>query len=83
LFNQIQYNPLPVEVQVVVLWAGQNGFVDDVPVAKIKDFQHKLTDFMTTRKMELMARIAKEKELKDATVNDLKAAVTEFKQTYK
>jgi F-type H+-transporting ATPase subunit alpha len=83
LFNQIQYNPLPVEVQVVVLWAGQNGFVDDVPVAKIKDFQHKLTDFMTTRKTELMTRIAKEKELKDATVNDLKAAVTEFKQTYK
>ena len=83
LFNQIQYNPLPVEVQVVVLWAGQNGFVDDVPVAKTKDFQHKLTDFMTTRKTELMARIANEKELKDATVNDLKAAVTEFKQTYK
>ena len=83
LFNQIQYNPLPVEVQVVVLWAGQNGFVDDVPVAKIKDFQHKLTDFMTTRKTELMTRIAKEKELKDATVNDLKAAVTEFKQTYR
>ncbi len=82
LFNQIQYNPLPVEVQVVVLWAGQNGFVDDVPVAKIKDFQHKLTDFMTTRKMELMTRIAKDKELKEATVNDLKAAVTEFKQTY-
>ena len=83
LFNQIQYNPLPVEVQVVVLWAGQNGFVDDVPVAKIKDFQHKLTDFMTTRKPELLARIVKEKELKDATVGDLKAAVTEFKQTYK
>jgi F-type H+-transporting ATPase subunit alpha len=83
LFNQIQYNPLPVEVQVVVLWAGQNGFVDDVPVAKTKDFQHKLTDFMTTRKMELMTRIAKDKELKETTVNDLKAAVTEFKQTYK
>jgi F-type H+/Na+-transporting ATPase subunit alpha len=83
LFNQIQYNPLPVEVQVVVLWAGQNGFVDDVPLAKIKDFQHKLTDFMTTRKPELLARIVKEKELKEATANDLKAAVAEFKQTYK
>jgi len=76
LFNQIQYNPLPVEVQVVVLWAGQNGFVDDVPVAKTKDF-------MTTRKAELLARIVKDKELKEATVNDLKAAVTEFKQTYR
>jgi len=57
--------------------------VDDVPVAKIKDFQHKLTDFMTTRKTELMTRIAMEKELNDVTVNDLKAAVAEFKQTYK
>jgi hypothetical protein len=37
---------------------------------------------MTGRKPELMARIAKDKELKDATVNDLKAAVTEFKQSY-
>jgi hypothetical protein len=38
---------------------------------------------MTTRKTELMTRLAKDKELKDATVNDLKAAVTEFKQTYR
>ena len=83
LFNQVQYHPLPVEVQAVVLWAAQNGFVDDVPVAKIKDFQHKLTDFMTTRKPELMARIAKERMLKSATVDDLKAAVPEFKQTYR
>jgi F-type H+-transporting ATPase subunit alpha len=82
LFNQIQYNPQSAEVQVVVLWAAQNGFVDDVPVAKLKDFQAKLVDFMTGRKPELMGRIAKDKELKDATVNDLKAAVTEFKQSY-
>jgi F-type H+-transporting ATPase subunit alpha len=54
-----------------------------VPVAKIKDFQHKLTDFMAIRKPELMARIAREKMLKSATVDDLKAAVPEFKQTYK
>jgi len=83
LFNQVQYHPLPVEVQAVVLWTAQNGFVDDVPVAKIKDFQHKLTDFMTIRKPELMARIAKEKTLRSLTVDELKAAVPEFKQTYK
>jgi F0F1-type ATP synthase alpha subunit len=52
-------------------------------VAKTKDFQLKLTDFMTTRKPELLARIVKDKELKDATVTDLKEAVTEFKQAYK
>jgi F-type H+-transporting ATPase subunit alpha len=82
LFNQVQYNPQSMEVQVLVLWTAQNGFVDDVPVARLKDFQAKLVDFMTGRKPELMARIAKDKELKDPTVNDLKAAVTEFKQSY-
>jgi len=82
LFKQVQHNPLPVEVQVVVLWAAQNGFLDDVPVDKIKDFQVKLTDYLTSRKTDLMARIAKEKALNDALGTDLKTAVTEFKQTY-
>jgi len=82
LFKQIQYNPLPVEVQVVVLWAAQNGFVDDVPVDKIKDFQTKLTDYMTSRKMDLLARIAREKALSDTLAGSLKTAVTDFKQTY-
>jgi F-type H+-transporting ATPase subunit alpha len=82
LFKQIQYNPMPVETQVVVLWSAQNGFIDDVPPDKVKDFEHQLADFMTSRKQSLMARIEKEKALKDATWNDLKAAVTEFKQTY-
>jgi F-type H+-transporting ATPase subunit alpha len=82
LFKQIQYHPLPVEVQVVVLWAAQNGFADDVPADKIKDFQQQLVDYMTSRKQALMARIAREKALKEATANELKAAVTEFKQTY-
>jgi F-type H+-transporting ATPase subunit alpha len=73
---------MPVEVQVMVLWAGQNGFVDSVPVDKVKDFQAKLTDYMTSRKVDLMARIAREKALNDTLVNDLKTAVTEFKQMY-
>ena len=82
LFKQVQYNPMPVEVQVVVLWAAQNGFVDDVPVDKIKDFQAKLTDYMTSRKADLLARIAKEKALSDALAGNLKTVVTDFKQTY-
>jgi len=51
-------------------------------VDKIKDFQVKLTDYLTSRKADLLARIAKEKALNDTLVNDLKAAVTGFKQTY-
>jgi F-type H+-transporting ATPase subunit alpha len=83
IFKQSQYNPIPVELQAAVLWAVQNAMMDDVPVEKIKDFQAKLTEFLTTRKAELTARIAKEKALSDALTNDLKAAVTEFKQTYR
>ena len=49
LFKQPQYNPVPVEVQVAVLWAVQNGYVDDVPVERIKEFQAGSTEFLTTR----------------------------------
>ena len=83
VFKQPQYNPIPVEVQAAILWTVQNGFMDDVAVDKIKDFQAKLTEYLTSRKMDLMTRIAKEKELSDALTADLKAAVTEFKQTYR
>ncbi len=83
VFKQPQYNPMPVELQAAVLWTVQNGLMDDVAVDKIKDFQAKLTDYLSSRKTELMGKIAKEKALSDALIADLKAAVTEFKQTYK
>jgi len=83
LFKQNQYSPLPVEVQVVVLWASQNGFVDDVAVDKIKDFQAKLIDFIATRKAELLTKVRNEKAISDAITAELKAAVTEFKSSYR
>ena len=82
LFKQNQYSPMPVEVQVVALWASQNGFVDDVPVEKIKDFQAKLVDYMATRKAALLDKIRNEKAISDAIGADLKSAVSEFKQSY-
>jgi len=83
VFKQPQYNPIPVEIQAAVLWAVQNNFVDDVAVEKVKDFQSKLTDFLTTRKAELLTKIRNEKAVSDAIASELKAAVTEFKQTYR
>ena len=83
VFKQPQYNPMPVEVQVAALWTVQNGLMDDVAVDKIKDFQGKLTEYLTSRKAELMGKIHKEKALSDGLIAELKAAVTEFKQTYK
>ena len=83
VFKQPQYDPISVETQVAVLWTVQNGFLDDVPVEKVKDFQHKLSQFLHDRKADLMAKIRKEKALSDALTNELKSAVAEFKQTYR
>lgn len=83
VFKQPQYNPIPVEVQAAILWSVQNGFMDDVPAENVKDFQSKLTDYLTTRKAEILGKIAKEKAFNDALAAELKAAVTEFKQTYR
>ncbi len=82
VFKQPQYNPIPIEVQAAVLWTVQNGYFDDVAIDKIRDFQAKLTDYLTNRKADVLARIAKEKALSDPLAADLKAVVTEFKQTY-
>src|SRR6187401_3525779 len=81
LFKQTQYDPIAVEVQVGVIWAVQNGFVDDVPVERVKEFQAGLTDFLTTQKSELLAKIAAEKALSDALTADLKSATEQFRKT--
>ena len=82
IFKQPQYSPIPVEVQVAVIWSVQNAFADDVPVERMKEFQTKLTDFLTTRKTELLAKIAREKALSDALTAELKSATEQFKQTW-
>ena len=83
LFKQSQYNPIPVEIQAVILWTMQNGLLDDVAVEKVKDFQNKITDFMNTRKPAVLEKIRTEKAINDALAAELKAAVTEFKQSYR
>src|SRR6186713_868707 len=81
IFKQPQYQPIPVEVQVAVIWAVQNGFVDDVPVERVKEFQAGLSEFLTTQHANLLAKIAAEKELTDALTAGLKAAAGQFRQT--
>src|SRR6188508_102632 len=56
IFKQAQYNPIPVEIQVAVIWSVQNKYMDDVPVDKIKAFQAAWTDFLVTRKAELLTK---------------------------
>ena len=83
LFKQPQYSPIPVDVQVAVIWAVQNGYVDDVPVERIKEFQDAWTEFLTTRKADVLTRIGVEKALSQDLVAALKAAADQFKQTWR
>src|SRR5262249_20132720 len=83
VFKQPQYQPIPVEVQVAVIWAVQNGYVDQVPVDRVKEFQTKFTEFLTTRKAALLAKVEQEKTLTDALKAELKTAADEFKLLWK
>jgi len=74
---------MPVEIEVAVLWAVQNGFMDNVPVERVKECQTQLTDFLVTRKPELLKTIAKQGALNDALNAELNAAVSQFKETWK
>src|SRR6187455_3385318 len=57
LFKQVQYNPLPVDQQAAVIWAMQNGYFDDIPAEKVKDFQNKLQDYLSTRREGVLKAI--------------------------
>jgi F-type H+-transporting ATPase subunit alpha len=82
IFKQPQYSPIQVQVQIAVLWAVQNGYVDDVPVPRVKEFQEGLTDYLTTRQTALLGRIAAEKTIGDDLKSALKAAADQFKQSW-
>jgi F-type H+-transporting ATPase subunit alpha len=83
LFKQPQYNPIPVEIQVAVIWAVQNGYVDNIPVERMKEYQDKLTEFLTTRKDDLLRKISHEKQLTPTLISELKAAADQFKGSWK
>ena len=83
VFKQPQYSPIALETQVAVIWAVQNGYVDDVPVERTKEFQLTLTEYLSSRKPELLARIAREKALSPALTGEVKAALDQFKETWR
>jgi F-type H+/Na+-transporting ATPase subunit alpha len=82
LFKQIQYNPIPVEEQVAVLWAMQNGYLDPVPVDRVKEFQIKLQDYLQTRKASMLASIRTKKAIDKDLEAELAAALHDFKATW-
>ena len=83
IFKQPPYNPIPVDVQVAIIWAVQSGYVDGVPVERVKAFQSSFTDFLTTRHVEVLTTLKQEAALSDALKADLKTVADVFTQTWK
>lgn len=82
LLKQNQYKPLSAEMQVLVLFAGVNGYLDDVPVDKIRLFEEELIAFFETKQKGLKEEVAKKKALDPELTQKLKSAVEEFKKGF-
>jgi F-type H+-transporting ATPase subunit alpha len=82
VLKQNQYSPMPVEKQVIILYAAVNGHLDDIPVAKVGAFEADFYKFMDANHPEIGQAIAKSKELSQETEEKLKAAIQEFKQGF-
>ncbi len=82
VLKQPQYEPLPVEKQVMVIYAVTNGFLDDVPVARVREWERGFYRFMDGTHPEVGRAIAETKDLTDQTVEMLRVAIGEFKQTF-
>jgi len=78
VFKQTQYQPLLVELQVAILWTIQNGYFDAVPVDKVKAFQTRLTEYLTTQKDKILSGIRDKKAVDDSLAAELKSALSDF-----
>lgn len=80
ILKQPQYQPVPVEQQVAIIWAVTNGFLDDIEIDKIKDFEEKYVDSLTTKGKKILEEIIKEKTLTEKITKDLEKFTLDFKK---
>jgi F-type H+-transporting ATPase subunit alpha len=82
LLKQPQYDPFPVEDQVVSIWAGSNGYLDDVPLEDVSRFEHDFLEFLRRSHAGILTGIRETKDLSEDTVTALKDAVDEFRKSF-
>jgi F-type H+/Na+-transporting ATPase subunit alpha len=82
LLKQGQYQPLPVEKQILIIYAGTNGFVDDLPVTALKKYEQDLYAFVESRHPELLSEILKKRELDADLRAKLNQTLEEFKGVF-
>ncbi|HKQ04288.1 MAG TPA: F0F1 ATP synthase subunit alpha [Blastocatellia bacterium] len=82
LLKQPQYSPMPVEQQVVVIWAGTKGHLDDISLDQVKKFESGLLSFIENAHSGLLEKLRERKKIDDEIEGEMRAAVTEFKDRF-
>ncbi|MEK6656658.1 MAG: F0F1 ATP synthase subunit alpha [Nitrospirota bacterium] len=81
LLKQDQYQPCPVEHQVIAIFAGTNGYVDDIPTSDVRKFEKELMKFVDAKYENIKKEIKEKKTLDDDLKAKLRAMIEEFKKT--
>lgn len=82
LLKQDQYQPMPVEEQVILLYTGVNGYLDTVKVNQIKSFENELLDYLRTNYSNLLDNLQEREELTEEIEEELSKALSEFKEMF-
>jgi F-type H+/Na+-transporting ATPase subunit alpha len=82
ILKQGQYRPLPVERQVAIVYAGTQGFLDDLPATDVRDFEEGLYAFLDKEFADLVHELSAKKELTDAVESKLRKAIVDFKERF-
>ncbi|MGY6644839.1 MAG: F0F1 ATP synthase subunit alpha [Salinarimonas sp.] len=82
LLKQPQFSPLKMEEQVCVIWAGTNGYLDPLPVGKVRAFEEGLLGVLRSKHADILDAIRDTRDLKDDTAEKLKGVVEDFSKTF-
>jgi len=83
ILKQDQYQPLPVERQILIIYAGNRGFLDEIEVSRIKEYEEKLFAFVEKEHRDLLKKIAKRKEIDSSLDESISSILKEFNSQFK
>ncbi len=83
ILKQPQYQPLPMEKQVVILYAGSNGYLDALPVESLADYESELYNYIESNEATIFSDLVKEEQFTDAIKEKLNKVLTSFGETFK
>ncbi len=83
VLKQPPYSPVPIEEQVVILWAATNGYLDELEIPQVRDFEQKYLTNLKLKNKKLLQDVKEKKELDEKTVKELQKITEDFVKSYK